>query len=100
MKVEFKDETVKSCTAPTEQKVFRGDNGAGWVLMLTLIGEISSSELDSLLTTANISELTFTTDAGVEISTANGYDKVSSCTIRHAENPQDTRAEIQLTKGV
>ncbi len=100
MKVEFKDETVKSCTAPTEQKLFRGDNTAGWVLMFSLIGEITSSELDSLLTTANISELAFLTDAGVEITEADGYSKVSSCTIRHAENPQDTRAEIQLTKGV
>ena len=100
MKVEFKDETVKSCTAPTEQKVFRGDNGAGWILLLTLTGEITSGELDELLTAENISELTFMTDAGVEITEADGYSKVSSCTIRHAENPQDTRCEIQMTKGV
>ena len=100
MKVKFKNDTVKSCTAPTEQKVFRGDNGAGWILLLNLIGEISSAALDEILTAENISELTFLTDEDEEISTANGYDKVSSCTIRHAERPQDTRAEIQLTKGV
>ena len=100
MKVKFKDETVKSCTAPTEQKLFRGDNTAGWALMFSLMGEITSSELDELLTGENVSELTFLKDTGAEITTADGYDRISSCTIRHAEDPQDTRAEIQLTKGV
>lgn len=100
MKVKFKDDTVKSCTAPTEQKLFRGNDTAGWVLMFSLIGEVTSADLDEVLTPENVSELTFLTDNDTEIASADGYNKISSCTIRHAENPQDTRAEIQLTKGV
>ena len=100
MKVRFKDGAVKSCTAPTEQKLFRGGNTAGWALMFSLTGEVTSSDLDELLNGGNISELAFLTDTGAKITEVNGYNKVSSCTIRHAETPQDTRAEIQLTKGV
>lgn len=103
MKVTFKDGTVKSCNAPTEQKVFKSGTAAGWILLLNLIGEITSDELDTILTENNVSELSFTPDAAdenVEALTITGYDKISSATIRYAEDINSSRVEIQLTKGV
>lgn len=103
MKVKFANGVVKECTAPTEQKAYRAGVGIGWILMLNLIGGITSAELDVLLDVNNISALEFITETenGEEktIFTLDGYEKVTSSTIRHAENSNETRVEIQLTKG-
>ncbi len=101
MKVKFKDETLKNCNAPVEQKVFRGGVPTGWILVLTLTGNNTSAEVDSLLTEENISELTFVADeTETTLFTITGYDKISSSMIRYAESVSDIRVEIQLTKGV
>lgn len=109
MKLKFKNGTIKNCTAPVETKVFKSGEAAGWVLMLNLIGAVTSGEVDELLTKENISSLTFIPEIedeeGEEATvpaelTLSGYEKVSSSTIRYAEDTSKTKVEIQLTKGV
>ena len=105
MKVKFANGVVKECASPTEQKVFKTNNGgSGWILNLRLIGGITSAELDEILTIENISPLAFVseTENGEErlLFTLDGYDKITSSTIRHAEDTTATSAEIQLTKGL
>lgn len=105
MKVKFTNGVVRECTSPTEQKVFKTNNGdTGWILHLRLIGEITSGELDELITVENISNLEFltTTESGEDklAFTLDGYEKITSSTIRHAEDTASTSAEIQLTKGL
>jgi hypothetical protein len=103
MKVKFANGVVKECAAPTEQKAYRAGVGVGWILMLNLSGGITSSELDELLVTDNISNLEFITKTETEeektVFTLGGYEKATSSTIRYAEDTVDTKVEIQLTKG-
>ena len=103
MKIKFANGVVKECAAPTEQKAFKAGIGVGWILLLRLIGETTSTELDNLLTEDNISPLEFITktEDGKDktIFTLSGYNKVTSSTIRYAEG-EDTVSEIQLTKGM
>ena len=105
MKVKFSNGVCKVCSAPTEQKVFKSANdNTGWVLHVRLIGEITSTEIDELLISENIGSLEFlTTTEDGEVKSAftlAGYDKVTSSTIRHAEDTTTTIVEIQLTKGL
>ena len=105
MKIKFANGVVKECASPTEQKVFKANSGVdGWILHLRLIGEITSGELDELMTVENISPLEFlTTTESKEDKTAftlDGYEKITSSTIRHAEDTASTFAEIQMTKGL
>ncbi len=106
MKVKFANGVVKTCTSPTEQKVFRTANGTeGWILHLRLMGVITSAELDELLVSENIAPLEFLVEdekaaEDIVAFTLGGYDKITSSTIRHAENTASTVAEIQLTKGL
>lgn len=105
MKVKFANGVTKKCASPTEQKIFRGNNGEdGWVLHLRLMGGITSEELDELLTTENITTLEFSAMTDTEEDklafTLDGYNKITSSTIRHAEDIESTTAEIQLTKGL
>lgn len=101
MKVKFHDHTEKMCTAPVEQKLFRSiETPQGWLLSFSLIGEIASNEIEELLTVENISELVFMRDDGSTICSVEDYDKVSSCVIRHAESEEETRTDVQFTKGV
>lgn len=105
MKVKFANGAVKECSAPTEQKIFKTANGeSGWMLQLRLLGEITSTELDNLVTVENIKPLEFLaeTESGEDktIFTLDGYGKITSSTIRHAEDTKSTSVEIQLTKGL
>lgn len=103
MKVQFKDGTVKACSAPMEQKVFRSGIDAGWMLSVSIECDITSDELDKLITTDNISDLTFTSDEEIGASKTihlSGYDKVTNATIRYSEEKDKTRIEMRLTKGV
>ncbi len=98
MKVVFKNGETKPCTSPVEQKVFRSQVAAGWLLMLTFTAEMTSAQLDSLVAAENILSLKFTQDDGTLLFSINGYNKVSSAIIRYAENVNDTRVELQLMK--
>ena len=106
MKVKFANGVVRECSAPTEQKMFKNNNGVlvgvGWVLMLRLTGVITSTEVDNILTEDNVSSLEFLTEteAGEDKKLFNldGYNKITSSTMRHSEDT--TIAEIQITKGV
>lgn len=105
MKIRFANGVVKECASPTEQKIFKANSGAdGWILHLRLLGEITSGELDELVTVENIAPLEFltTTESGEEkiAFTLDGYEKITFSTIRHAEDTVSTSAEIHLTKGV
>lgn len=114
MKVKFANGTVKSCAAPTEQKLFKTTDGvtlgAGWILILRLTGSITSTELDALLTSENVGALEFLSDgsdssdggdgSAETLFTLNGYEKVTSSTIRHSENVENTYAEIQISRGI
>lgn len=108
MKVKFANGVVKECTAPTEQKVFKTVEGqtigAGWVLILRLTGNTTSTELDSVLTADNVSALEFLAEDenGEEktLFSLEGYDRITSSTIRHSEDTSATYTEMQLSKGV
>ncbi len=107
MKVKFVNGTIKKCAAPMEQKLFKSAEGntigVGWMLNLRLIGEITSDELDDILTDENISRLEFITDGEegeISLFTLNDYEKVSASTIRYSEDATATFAEIQMSKGV
>lgn len=103
MKVQFKDGTIKTCSAPMEQKVFRSGIDAGWILSVSIESDITSDELDKLVTTDNISELLFTSEEEtdtVKTISLSGYDKVTSAIIRYSEEKNKTRIEMRLTKGV
>ena len=104
MKVKFANGVVKECAAPTEQKAYRAGEGIGWILLLRLTGETTSAELDNLLVADNVSALEFLTETengeDKTLFTLEGYDKVTSSTIRYAESEPDIVSEIQLTKGM
>ena len=108
MKVKFANGVVKECQAPTEQKIFRNNNGeptgVGWMLLLRLTGVITSTDLDNIVTDENIASLEFLSEnengEDITLFTLDGYKKITSSTIRHAEDTNSTHAEIQLTKGV
>ena len=108
MKVKFANGTVKQCSSPTEQKIFKtvsGETvGMGWVLILRITGNITSTEVDALLVPENVGALEFISEGeDGEVSgtfTLDGYNKITSSTIRHSENPSNTYAEIQMSKGV
>ena len=102
MKVKFKDGTIKDCSTPTEQKVFKASEAAGWILSFALVGNMTSAEVDNIIATENISHLIFISEDenGVETTIdLLGYNKVSSAIIRYNEQ-EKTRVEIHLTKGV
>ena len=104
MKVKFANDVVRECSAPTEQKVFKLGVGVGWILILRLNGGITSTDLDELMTDDNVKTLEFLSvkENGEEstLFTLDGYEKVTSSTIRHADDIASTYAEIQLTKGL
>lgn len=108
MKIKFANGAVKECAAPTEQKIFKTVGGeavsTGWVLLLKLTGNITSAELDGLLTAENVASLEFSaeTESGEEeaLFGLDGYSRLTSSTIRHAEDAAAAYAEIQLSKGV
>jgi ACT domain-containing protein len=103
MKVKFKNGTITKCSTPTEQKIFKLGEAAGWILTFTLLGDITSGDVDELITGDNISELTFISEneEGVETSfTLSDYERISSAIIRYADEQEKTRVEIHLTKGV
>ncbi len=98
MQVKFKDGTIKKCSNPTEQKIFRNGAATGWLCSFQIPEAMTSSEVDAVLTEENISALTFCNDAAEDLFTISGYDKLTSAVVRHAEN--DGTVEIQLTKGI
>ena len=108
MKVKFANGAIKECSPPTEQKLFKNIDGAtvavGWVLILRLTGNSTSSELDEILAPESSKSLEFFTEnengGVVNQFSLNGYNKVTSTTIRHAEDSLATYAEIQMSKGV
>lgn len=107
MKIKFANGTIKECTAPTEQKIFKTTNngviGVGWMLMLKLIGVTTSTELDNLLTAENVASLEFLTEtengADKTLFKLDGYSSVTSSAIRYSEDITAIYTEIQLTKG-
>lgn len=108
MKIKFANGVVKECTAPTEQKIFKNVGGeltgVGWMLNLRLVGVMTSTELDNILTADNVTSLEFLTEdengADKTLFALSGYNKITSSAIRHAEDITETNAEIQLAKGV
>lgn len=108
MKVKFANGVVKECATPTEQKAFRNIGGetvgVRWILNIRLLGGITSTELDDILISDNVKTLEFSTtkEDGTEktLFTLEGYEKITSSAIRHAEDVSATSADIQLTKGI
>lgn len=102
MKVKFLNNVVKKCTAPIEQKIFKNLSGdlqsVGWLLNLRLMENITSSDLDLLITRNNIGTLEFTDDSDKTLFVLSGYDRVTSTIIRHSDNAETTSVEIQLSK--
>lgn len=99
MKVKFNVEnpTEYQCSEPVEQKIFRNGTPAGWILLFNIFGQVSGTELETLLTPEAIGELTFIHSDDTE-ETITGYNVVSACRIRHGDT--ETVTELQFTKGV
>ena len=97
MKVRFKNSDVNyDCTEPVEQKLFRSGVACGWAIMFHLRADFSSSEVDDVITTDNISELTFTNDAETK-TVVTDYAVITNCTIRHKSDK--SIVELQFTKA-
>lgn len=96
MKVQFKNgASAYDCSEPIEQKIYRAGVEAGWTIVFQFNADVTSSEIDSIITPDNISEITFTNDTGAA-SIVRGYNAISSCTIRHKDTA--TAVEVQFTK--
>ena len=103
MKVKFKDGTITECSSPTEQKLFKAGKSAGWILNFALLGDITSDDVDKMLTSDNISELTFIPNGENNTDTTftlSNYNRVSSAVIRYSEPQNESRVDIQLLKEV
>lgn len=108
MKVKFANGIIKDCSAPIEQKIFKTAAGVpvgiGWVLSLRLLGCSTSTELDEIVTADNVKSLEFLTDLedgkSKTLFKLEDYTKITSSSIRHAENTADTYAELQISKGI
>ena len=98
MKLRFNDGTEKTVTTnPIEQKLFRNGQPYGWVLNVSVSG-LTSADVENVLTTENIQNMSLITDESKKIVELLGYEKVSALTIRHSDT--QTIAEIQFAKGV
>lgn len=103
MKVRFKDGTVKNCGTPTEQKFFKADGNSGWVLCFSLMDNMTSTEADEIITPENVSDLSFISEDenGKETTIhISGYERISSTMIRHSEEKDNTKIDIQVAKEV
>lgn len=105
MKVKFKNGEIKTCTAPTEQKLFRDGAAAGWLLSFSIKeDELTSDVLDKILTPDNVSNLVFINqDENLdekELCALSGYSKITSAIIRHGANSSDLRADVQIVKSI
>lgn len=95
MTVTFKDgATSYDCSEPVEQKIFRSGMPAGWAIMFQIFANLSSSEVDEIITPESISDMTFTSNS--ETFEVTGYENITACTIRHSDT--STRIEVQFTK--
>jgi hypothetical protein len=107
MKIKFANGVEKECTSPIEQKAFKNISeksiGSGWILNLKLIGLITSTELDNLLSEDNIKSLEFSytsdDDEDISLFKLDGYEKVTSSVIRYSEDTNTAYTEIQLSRG-
>lgn len=98
MKVKFKDGITRGCTNPTEQKQFRNGEAIGWGCAFAILGNLTSSQVDEMATSDNFSVMTFISDEGNELFVIEGYNRLVSAVVRHAE--QNGSVELQLSKGV
>ena len=69
MKVKLKNGTMVGCSNPIEQKIFKGGESAGWVCSLTFTDNLNSTEIDNLVTSENMSEMTFVNDENETVVT-------------------------------
>lgn len=100
MQVKFKDGEIRGCTTPTEQKIFSNNEGIGWLLSFSIKGAATSNNIDDILFTENISELTFLDEDGNELFVVNSYNKITSVVVRYSEKVTDTRVDIQIRKNI
>lgn len=99
MVLRFVNGAEKKCTPPVEQKAFRNGVPVGWYVSFRMQGVTDSTEVDTLFSEENISELVFSNEDGIELISLSGYKKVASCSIRYAEDAASIVTEVQLTKG-
>lgn len=101
MNIRFKNvETYYNVKSLTEQKIRTADS-IGWALNATIEGNFNSDTIEKILSSNNIKEITVISEAteGTHTETTiTGYDKISSCLIRHRDTTDFL--EFQLTKGV
>lgn len=97
MKIKFNDGTIKECTQPMEQKLFRDGVAVGWLLSFSITGEVVTSDnIDKIITADNVSNLTFTDDEENNLYVLSGYTQLASVAIRHSDT--QSRAELQIKK--
>lgn len=97
MMLKFKDGTIKACSNPIEHRVLREGLPAGWICTVRILETMSSSEIDQVLTSDNISELTFCNRLLEELFVLSGYTKISNIIIRHPG--ASSEVEVQFEKS-
>ncbi len=90
-------DTELTTTSIIEQKLFKQGEAVGWLLSINLKGNFAAKDIDGMLTTEGISEITLVGETE-NPTVIVGYDKITSCVVRYSE--ENATAEIQLTKGV
>lgn len=102
MHVRFKNrEEQFNATNIVEQKLFNKGEAVGWLLVFSLSGLASSSELDSIVTKESISEIDLyiiEDEIEKQLMTFKDYEKISACSIKYTD--EKITADIQLMKGV
>ena len=108
MKIKFTNGVIMECSAPIERKIFKQIGGSivdvGWLLSFSIIGEVTSEDIDKLLVPDNITHLEFLSKAENNeddlVFSLNGYEINTSSVIAYNEDKTKASVEIQLQKGV
>ncbi len=95
MLLKFKDGTVKKCSNPVEHRFMRNGEPAGWICTVRILENMSTSEIEQILSNDNISQLTFCNMLSDELFVLSGYQKVISTTIRHPGAYSEIEVQFQ-----
>lgn len=98
MEIILKNKQVLNISSPKEQKIIRSDDTARWVASFSILDQKTSTELDQILTSDNISEIYRMIDNEPHLIMS-GYNTITMLTIRYASDGK-TVADVQMTKDV
>lgn len=98
MKIYFKNNEHAEITSVVEQKVI-SNNKTGWMIHFTIKSNMTSTELDNLVTEENITKLKICSDNQNTETEIDGYSKIMSASVRYMDNAS-TVIDVQLSKNI